>query len=128
MADIKKVKIWKEKQSLVKITKNDIPQFEILFENADGIKSITRIKDKRIFDLNVNYPALRGDYFRFTEFKQDKITVDFEILVDNQVSAVGLCQINDILIQDGFFTDARLEKTIKEMALIGINIKLKDDK
>jgi len=128
MSDVKKVKDWKEKKELINKTQDETPQFEILFEDSTGIKSIKRIKDQRVFDLNINYPAMRGDYFKFIYFNQNKITVEFEIIADDKVFGTGLCPVNDILIQDGFFTDARLEKSIKELALTGVAIMLENKK
>lgn len=108
--EIKKIKDWLNDSEAKKT-----PQFDIIFEDKEGIKEVFRLQDKIFFSLNVDYPALRGDYFRFKNFSQDRIAVDFEIEIDGEIVGVGYCPINDIFYKDGFLGCAKLEKAIKEL-------------
>lgn len=122
MADIPKIKQWLEHKGVTpKIDKN-APQFDIVFEDQEGIKVVLRIKDQQVFERDIDYPALRADFFKVTHFDQDRIAIKYEINMDNDTIGVGHCPINDIIVENGFFTDARMEKTIIDLAGQGITI------
>lgn len=133
MRQVKNVKQW------LKAEAQKEPQFKVISTNRQGIiLSVERIKDSRVFSLGALYPALRHDQLQITEFKHDLVMVSFAFLnscqnkegaiSDYEQTGLGTMPINDLIIETvgdkEYFTDALLEKSLKEMQEKGIKFQV----